>query len=140
MIEDNRERNMIEDAGLTEAIVAPNAMPMLQENGNLHSHEPQSTLFASLENDETTLNNQYLVMVARRVQPRWRQLALILGFNDNDCEDFENGDNSFGPWWPCFRMLDTFRAQLSETEARNAKEILADAIRRLDPLISALSY
>ena len=133
MIEGDREGNTIEDEGLEGTIAKPNALLMLQEYGELHSREPQTGLFASLKSRKTaSLSNPYLEMVARNIQPRWRQLARILGFKDDDCEEFESGDNSVGPWWPSFRMLDAFRAKLNETEARNGKGILADAIRMLN--------
>ena len=95
--------------------------------------DPLPGPFASWKSRETSsLSNFYLEMVAKNIQPRWRQLASILGFNDVDCEEFESVDDCAGPWWPSFRMLDAYRARLNETEARNGKDILADAIRMLD--------
>ena len=98
------------------------------------SLHPSLAVFRNRE--KADLSNPFIEMVAMRIHPKWRQLAFKLGFNDDDCEEFEVGDNSVGPWLPCFRMLDAFRAQLSETEAENGKRILADAIRPLDEHLS----
>ncbi|XP_072017354.1 uncharacterized protein [Amphiura filiformis] len=96
----------------------------------------EESLLQSLQSykmrERGSLTNAFLEIVARSIRPRWRALAARLGFTDNDCDEFESGDNIAGPYWPAFIMLDRWRADLSDTEVRNGKAILADAIQPLD--------
>ena len=135
-----KSRRAILEDYFKQKILASSESSTAQGCDNVLSTDKQPALHPSLDvfrgRGTADLSNPFIEMVAMRIQPKWRQLALKLGFNDDECDEFEIGDNSMGPWLPCFRMLDAFRAQLSETEAKNAKIILADAIRPLDKHLS----
>ncbi|XP_072046592.1 uncharacterized protein [Amphiura filiformis] len=107
-----------------------------EPNNQSHLDLTEEHLLQSLQpfkiREKGDLTNAFLEMVARRIQSQWRGLAAKLGFTDDDCDEFEGGDNIAGPYWPAFIMLDRLRANFSETEVRNGKTILADAIQPLD--------
>ncbi|XP_072036295.1 uncharacterized protein [Amphiura filiformis] len=105
-------------------------------NGGSDGVHPTEPPLQSLQpfkmRERGSLTNPFLEIVARGILPKWRDLAFKLGFSDDDCEDFESGDNFPAAFWPAFRMLDHFRSRLSENEVRHGKRILADAIQSLD--------
>ena len=72
----------------------------------------------------------FLKVVARRIQPKWIDLALTLGFTEQDCKQFEKKLNL--PWWPVYKMLDYWIHKLSRNELQRWKQMLKDAIQPLD--------
>ncbi len=61
-------------------------------------------------------------------------LTMIVGFSEDDCEEFMSGDNYPGPYWPVFKMLDRYREQLNDNDAiRPFDENLYKKNRRVGP-------
>ncbi|XP_072039660.1 uncharacterized protein [Amphiura filiformis] len=124
---------MLRDNDCVEQAPTPDSKHSAGESDETLTEE---SLLQSLQpykmRERGSLTNPFLERVARGIQPRWRELAARLGFSDDECEEFDSADNMPGPYWPAFRMLDHVRANFSETEAKNGKAILADAIQPLD--------
>ena len=62
----------------------------------------------------------------------WKDLAWSLGFETEDTEEFEIGDNTSDSWMPAFRMLQKWRNNLSNPEAVKGRRMLAQGISHYD--------
>ena len=75
--------------------------------------------------------------LARSIQPKWKDLALALGFTEIDCQQFENNNNLNLPWWPGYMLLRDWIHKLSPNELERWKQILTEAIQPLDEKLAA---
>ena len=73
-----------------------------------------------------------LKTVARDIRPRWQEIAAVLHFMPEECQEFNIRPSTSPPWWSAYRMLEAWRLKLPKCEPAQLRNILADAVRPFD--------
>ena len=74
----------------------------------------------------------FLKTIAREIVHRWKQVAKVLEFSPEQCEEFESNNKIKEPWWPAYRMLLEWKDKLPKENHGEFFKMLADAIQTFD--------